>query len=85
MSLWSILVFPALFTGRHVARRYTDSIFMLKAYGLAFVNRPEAYDKSTMTFVSVLVAVMSSVAWKPLIFSREKLSLRGLFGSRLGG
>ncbi len=38
LSLWSILVFPALFTAGMSLVDTTDSILMLKAYGWAFVK-----------------------------------------------
>ncbi len=59
MSLWSILVFPALFTAGMSLVDTTDSILMLKAYGWAFVKPVrKLYYNMTMTFVSVLVALI---------------------------
>ena len=59
MSLWSILVFPALFTAGMTLVDTTDSVLMLKAYGWAFVKPVrKLYYNMTMTFVSVLVALV---------------------------
>ena len=38
LSLWSILVFPALFTAGMALVDTTDSVLMVGAYGWAFVN-----------------------------------------------
>ena len=59
MSIWSILVFPALFTAGMSLVDTTDGILMLGAYGWAFV-RPirKLYYNMTITFVSVLVALL---------------------------
>ncbi len=59
LSIWSILVFPALFTAGMTLIDTTDSILMLGAYGWAFV-RPirKLYYNLTITAVSVIVAVV---------------------------
>jgi high-affinity nickel-transport protein len=59
MSIWSILVFPALFTAGMALADTTDSILMLCAYGWAYV-RPicKLYYNLTITSVSVVVAVV---------------------------
>ena len=58
MSIWSILVFPALFTAGMSLVDTTDSILMLGAYGWAFVKPiRKLYYNLTITFVSVVVAV----------------------------
>jgi len=57
LSLWSILVFPALFAADMSLIDTTDSILMLGAYGWAFVKPiRKLYYNITITFVSVLVA-----------------------------
>ncbi|HZS63512.1 MAG TPA: HoxN/HupN/NixA family nickel/cobalt transporter [Xanthobacteraceae bacterium] len=58
LSMWSILIFPALFTAGMTLLDTTDSILMVRAYGWAFV-RPvrKLYYNMTITFVSVVVAV----------------------------
>ena len=58
LSIWSILVFPALFTAGMALVDSTDSILMLGAYGWAFVKPiRKLYYNMTITFVSVIVAV----------------------------
>jgi nickel/cobalt transporter (NiCoT) family protein len=59
MSIWSILVFPALFTAGMSLMDTTDSILMLGAYGWAFVKPiRKLYYNITITAVSVVVAVV---------------------------
>ncbi|HET7566237.1 MAG TPA: HoxN/HupN/NixA family nickel/cobalt transporter, partial [Gemmatimonadaceae bacterium] len=59
MSVWSILVFPALFTVGMSLVDTTDGILMLGAYGWAF-TKPirKLYYNMTITFVSVVVALL---------------------------
>jgi high-affinity nickel-transport protein len=57
LSLWSILVFPALFAAGMSLIDSTDNILMLGAYGWAFVKPiRKLYYNITITSVSVLVA-----------------------------
>lgn len=58
MSIWSILVFPALFVAGMSVVDTSDGILMLGAYGWAFV-RPlrKVYYNVTITLMSVVVAV----------------------------
>ena len=59
MPIWSILVFPALFTAGMTLIDTTDSVLMVGAYGWAFVKPVrKLYYNMTITFVSVLVAVL---------------------------
>jgi high-affinity nickel-transport protein len=59
LSMWSILVFPALFTAGMTLIDTTDSILMVGAYGWAFVKPVrKLYYNLTITFVSVVVAVI---------------------------
>ena len=59
LSIWSILVFPALFTAGMTLLDTTDSILMLGAYGWAFVKPiRKLYYNLTITAVSVVVAVI---------------------------
>ncbi len=59
MSVWSILVFPVLFTAGMTLIDTTDSILMLGAYGWAFVKPVrKLYYNITITSISVLVAVL---------------------------
>ncbi|HET6182756.1 MAG TPA: HoxN/HupN/NixA family nickel/cobalt transporter [Acetobacteraceae bacterium] len=59
MSIWSIMVFPALFTAGMSLLDTTDTILMLGAYGWAFVKPVrKLYYNLTITAVSVVVAVV---------------------------
>jgi high-affinity nickel-transport protein len=59
LSIWSILVFPALFTAGMTLIDTTDSVLMVGAYGWAFVKPiRKLYYNMTITFVSVVVAVI---------------------------
>jgi nickel/cobalt transporter (NiCoT) family protein len=59
LSIWSILVFPALFTAGMALIDSTDSILMLGAYGWAFVKPiRKLYYNMIITLVSVLVALL---------------------------
>ena len=74
MSIWSILVFPALFTAGMSLMDTTDSILMLGAYGWAFVKPiRKLYYNLTITAVSVIVAVVVG-----------GLEVLNLIGDRLG-
>ena len=58
-SLWSILVFPALFAAGMSLIDTTDNILMLGAYGWAFVKPVrKLYYNLTITLVSVVVALV---------------------------
>jgi high-affinity nickel-transport protein len=70
LPIWSILVFPALFTAGMALIDSADGILMLSAYGWAFVKPiRKLYYNMTITFVSVVVAL--------LIGSIEALGLIG--------
>ena len=57
LSLWSILIFPALFAAGMSLIDTTDNILMLGAYGWAFVKPiRKLYYNLTITSVSVVVA-----------------------------
>jgi len=59
LPIWSILVFPVLFTAGMALVDSTDSILMLGAYGWAFVKPiRKLYYNMTITFVSVVVALL---------------------------
>ena len=60
LPIWSILVFPALFTAGMTLIDTTDSILMLGAYGWAAFVKPirKLYYNMTITAVSVIVAVV---------------------------
>ena len=74
LSIWAILIFPALFAAGMTLIDTTDTVLMVGAYGWAFVNPVrKLYYNMTITFVSVLVALA--------VGGIEAL---GLIGSRLG-
>ncbi|HEY1783612.1 MAG TPA: HoxN/HupN/NixA family nickel/cobalt transporter [Roseiarcus sp.] len=59
MSIWSILVFPALFTAGMSLMDTTDGILMLGAYGWSFVKPiRKLYYNLTITAASVIVAIV---------------------------
>ncbi len=59
LSMWSILVFPALFAAGMSLIDTTDNILMLGAYGWAYLKPVrKLYYNLTITFVSVVVAVV---------------------------
>ena len=59
LPIWSILVFPALFTAGMALVDSTVSILMLNAYGWAFVKPiRKLYYNMIITLVSVLVALL---------------------------
>jgi high-affinity nickel-transport protein len=59
LSIWSILVFPALFTAGMTLMDTTDSILMLGAYGWAFIKPiRKLYYNLTITAASVIVALI---------------------------
>jgi high-affinity nickel-transport protein len=59
MPIWSILVFPILFTAGMTLIDTTDSILMLGAYGWAFAKPiRKLYYNMTITILSIVVAFM---------------------------
>jgi high-affinity nickel-transport protein len=79
MPIWSILVFPALFTAGMSLVDTTDSVLMVGAYGWAY-TRPirKLYYNLTITAVSVLVAVLVG-GIEALGIVGDKLQLHGRF------
>jgi nickel/cobalt transporter (NiCoT) family protein len=79
LPIWSIMVFPALFTAGMSLIDTTDGILMLGAYGWAF-TKPirKLYYNLTITFISVLVAVLIG-GIEALGLAAEKMSLEGPF------
>jgi high-affinity nickel-transport protein len=74
LPVWSILVFPALFTAGMSLVDTTDGVLMVKAYGWAFIKPiRKLYYNLTITLVSIVVAL--------LIGSVEAL---GLLGDKFG-
>ena len=92
LSLWSIMVFPALFAAGMSLIDTTDNILMLGAYGWAFIKPVrKLYYNMTITFVSVVVAlvvggiealglVASEFHWSGLFWDAV-LKLNGNFGA----
>ncbi|HEY5219735.1 MAG TPA: HoxN/HupN/NixA family nickel/cobalt transporter [Gemmatimonadaceae bacterium] len=79
MPIWSILVFPALFTAGMSLVDTTDSVLMLGAYGWAFAKPiRKLYYNMTITFVSVVVALLvGGIEAVGLIVAR--FDLHGMF------
>ncbi|HFZ8993294.1 TPA: HoxN/HupN/NixA family nickel/cobalt transporter [Citrobacter freundii] len=77
ISIWSILVFPTLFTAGMALIDCLDSILMVEAYGWAF-NKPQRklYYNMTITGVSVVVAVFIG-GLEALGLLSDQLSLSG--------
>lgn len=77
LSIWSILVFPALFTAGMSLMDTTDSTVMVGTYGWAFVNPiRKLYYNMTITFASV-VAAMAVGGIEALQLIGDKLGLQG--------
>jgi high-affinity nickel-transport protein len=77
LSIWSILIFPALFTAGMTLIDTADSILMVGAYGWAFVKPVrKLYYNMTITFVSVAVAVIVG-GTEALGLLADKLGLSG--------
>jgi nickel/cobalt transporter (NiCoT) family protein len=84
LPIWSILVFPALFTAGMALIDSTDSILMLGAYGWAFVKPiRKLYYNMTITFVSVLMALLIG-GIEVLGLIRDKLNTRGAVWDMVG-
>lgn len=85
LPIWSILVFPALFTAGMTLVDTADSVLMIGAYGWAFVKPiRKLYYNMTITAVSVLVALLvGGIEVLGLIGSQ--LSLTGGFWDAIGG
>jgi high-affinity nickel-transport protein len=84
LSIWSIMVFPALFAAGMSLIDTTDGVLMLGAYGWAFA-RPirKLYYNLTITAVSVLVAlIVGGIEVLGLIGGR--LELEGPFWGFVG-
>jgi len=84
LPIWSIMVFPALFTAGMSLIDTTDGVLMLGAYGWAF-NKPirKLYYNLTITFVSVLVAVLIG-GIEALGLVAGRLGLEGRFWTFIG-
>jgi nickel/cobalt transporter (NiCoT) family protein len=77
LPVWSIMVFPALFTAGMSLVDTTDGVVMLGAYGWAFIKPiRKLYYNLTITLVSVLVAVIIG-SIEVLALLVDKLALSG--------
>jgi len=84
LSIWTILIFPVLFTAGMSLIDSTDSILMLGAYGWAFVKPiRKLYYNMTITFVSVIVAVLVG-GLEVLGLLADRYSPEGYFWSVIG-
>ncbi len=84
LSLWSVLVFPALFAAGMSLVDTTDGILMLGAYGWAFMKPVrKLYYNMTITAVSVAVAVaIGGIETLGLI--GDQLDLKGVLWDAVG-
>ena len=79
VSIWSIMVFPALFAAGMSLIDTTDGVLMLGAYNWAFVKPiRKLYYNLTITFVSVVVAFLIG-GIEALGLIADQLSLSGWF------
>ncbi len=84
LPIWSILVFPTLFTAGMALIDATDGILMLGAYGWAFVKPiRKLYYNMTITFVSVLVALIIG-GIEALGLIGDQFKMQGLFWDSIG-
>jgi nickel/cobalt transporter (NiCoT) family protein len=84
LPVWSIMLFPALFTAAMTLVDTTDGILMLGAYGWAFLKPiRKLYYNLTITLISVVVAlVVGSIEVLGLI--ADQLKLTGFFWDWIG-
>jgi nickel/cobalt transporter (NiCoT) family protein len=84
LSIWSVLVFPALFTAGMALVDTIDSGVMVGAYGWAFVNPiRKLWYNLTITAVSVVVAMLIG-GLEALGLLADKLGLEGHFWGTIG-
>ena len=84
LSMWSILVFPALFTAGMSLMDTIDSVLMTRAYGWAFINPVrKLWYNLTITAASILVALFVGGV-QALVLLGDKLCLEGTFWSVIG-
>ena len=84
LPIWSILVFPALFTAGMSLIDTTDSVLMLGAYGWAFVKPiRKLYYNMTITSVSVVIALIVG-GLEALNLIGDQLQLKGAFWGTIG-
>jgi nickel/cobalt transporter (NiCoT) family protein len=79
LPIWSIMIFPTLFTAGMSLIDTTDGILMVQAYGWAFIKPiRKLYYNLTMTTISIIVALLIGGA-EALGLLAEKLGLEGRF------
>ncbi len=84
LPIWSILLFPLLFTAGMCLIDTLDGILMLGAYGWAFVHPVrKLYYNMTITAVSVIIAVVVG-GIEVLGLIRDQFDLQGAFWSGIG-
>ena len=84
ISIWSIMVFPALFAAGMSLIDTTDGVLMLGAYNWAFVKPiRKLYYNLTITSVSVVVAVLIG-GIEALGLIGDQLGLTGWFWAGIG-
>ena len=84
VSIWSIMVFPALFAAGMSLIDTTDGVLMLGAYNWAFVKPiRKLYYNLTITLVSVVVAFLIG-GIEALGLVGDQLSLTGPFWNGIG-
>lgn len=84
LSLWSTLVFPALFTAGMCLIDATDSVLMVGAYGWALAKPVrKLYYNLTITFASVVVALLIGGV-ELLGIAIVRLGLTGPFWDAIG-
>lgn len=84
LPIWSIMLFPALFTAGMSLVDTTDGILMLGAYGWAYIKpMRKLYYNMTITLVSVLVAVVIG-GIELLGILHDQFKLTGQFWDAIG-
>jgi high-affinity nickel-transport protein len=84
VSIWSIMVFPALFAAGMSLIDAADGVLILGAYDWAFVTPiRKLYYNLTITFVSVVVAVLIG-GIETLGLMSDQLALKGPFWDGIG-
>ncbi len=84
VSIWSIMVFPCLFSAGMSLIDTTDGVLMLGAYDWAFIKPIwKLYYNLTITLVSVIVAVLIG-GIEALGLVGDQLGLKGWFWDGIG-
>lgn len=84
LPIWSILIFPLLFTAGMCLLDTADGLLMLGAYGWAYVHPVrKLYYNMTITAMSVLIALIVG-GIEALGIIANRLDLHGWFWDRIG-